>query len=180
MPEEIAGTTAEPVATTPPASAPPSTEPAAPAQSNAENAVQRLLKKAEKERDDARAELQTRKDAELTETERLKKERDDAQKERDAARLDALRTKAGAGLPDEALEFLTGTDAETLTAQATKLAGLYGNKPAEPASPVQAGTTTRPGTTPTPSVQERLVAAQKSGNVLEQIRIMRSDQFKDK
>jgi hypothetical protein len=177
MPEEIAGTTAEPVATTPPANEPATTEPA---QDNATNAAQRLLKKAEKERDDARAELQQRRDAEMSETERLKKERDDARKEADSARLEALRTKAGTGLPEEAMEFLTGNDAETLAAQADKLRGLYGNKPAEAPAPVQAGTTTRPGTTPVPSVQERLAAAQKSGNVLEQIRIMRSDQFKDK
>ena len=181
-PDEPAGGPAPAPAATPPAPAPASTPPAAepPAQDNEANMWRRKANEAQKKLDDLAAEEQKRKDAELSDVERLRKEKDDAIKERDAERLDKLRLKAGKDLPEEALEFLTATDEVGLAAQATKLATLYGKAPAAPPAPVKGGTVTQPPAGQQPSTQERIAAATKAGNPLEAIRLMRAEQFGDK
>ena len=149
-------------------------------QNNADNAARRVLETAQARIAELEAAEQKRKDAELSEVDRLKKEAADNKQAADNAKLEALRLKAGKGLPDEALEFLTGTDADTLAAQATKLAALYGNAPAAPKPPVQVGNVTQPAANQAPSAQEKIAAAVKSGDVVGSIRLMREAQFGDK
>ena len=186
-PDDPAGSPAPaPTAAVPPTT-PPATAPVAetPAQDNEANMWRRKANEAQKKLDDLATEEQKRKDAELSDVERLKKEKEDAIKERDAERLDKLRLKAGKDLPDEALEFLTATNEAGLAAQATKLAALYGsqsqgNAPAAPKPPVQGGTVTQPAANQTPSAQEQIATTVKSGDVVGAIRLMRAEQFGDK
>ena len=146
-----------------PVPAPPPTP--APPQDNAENAAQRLLKKAQDRVTELEAAEEARKTAELSEVDRLKKEAADNKTAAEAARLETLRLKAGKDLPDEALEFLTGTDEATLAAQAEKLRKVY------PAAPASAGTLTNPPANQAPSVDEQIAAAEKAGNGLQAIRL---------
>ncbi len=111
------------------------------------------LEKAEKDR----------KDAELTEVERLRQDADEAKKALAATALETLRLKAGQGLPEEALKFLTGTDEATLTQQATDLKALF--------APGNGGTITRPGHSQGPTLDEKIADAEKKGQGLQSIRL---------
>ena len=153
-------------------------EKAAADKTNADHAAQRLLKKANDRVAELEAAEQKRKDAELSETDRLKKEAADARSEAEAAKLDAMRLKAGKDLPEEAMQFLTAADPDALAAQAETLRGLYGKQNNSQA--VQGGTRTQPPGGQQPTTQERIATARNAGNIPEAIRLMREDQFKDK
>jgi hypothetical protein len=70
--------------------------------------------------------------AKLSDQERIALERDQAAADRDAARAELLRYRVASrfGIADEDIElFLTGTDEETLTKQAERLAERSSTKP---------------------------------------------------
>jgi hypothetical protein len=104
------------------------------------NAAEKALKGLQQQLDEVTQEK-------LTEDERIVREREQAIAERDAAKAEALRYRVATrfGISDEDAElFLTGTDEETLTRQAERLAehnkqpeGLYvpaeGHQPSAPA-----------------------------------------------
>ena len=93
----------------------------------------REQEKKAKENAQARMELDDLKAAQLSNEERLAAERDQAVAERDQAltRLLVLEvaTKFGITDPDDISLFLTGTDEETLTKQAERLAERTASKP---------------------------------------------------
>lgn len=93
----------------------------------------REQEKKAKENAQARMELDDLKAAQLSNEERLAAERDQAVAERDQAMTDLLRWKVATrfGIADEDVElFLLGTDEETLTRQAERLAERTAAKPA--------------------------------------------------
>jgi hypothetical protein len=161
-----ASTPADPAAApsvTPPADpAKPPADPAAPPPTDNDVAKwRRLAEKHERELAKLQDAEKKRAEAELSEVDRLK-----AQAEESANKLAALeaenlrrRVAAEAGLAADTLEFLTGTDEETLKAQAAKLAGMV------KAVPTRGGTTTNPPSHAQPSLDEQIAAAQKAGNV---------------
>lgn len=131
-------------------------------QTNAENAQRRRLETAEARVKELEKVEKDRADAELTEVERLKKEAAEAKQGLEATTLEIQRLKAGQGLPEEALKFLTGTDEATLTQQAADLKALF--------APGAAGTITRPGHGQGPTLDEKITEAEKKGQGLQSIR----------
>lgn len=85
-----------------------------------------------------------------------------------ALRLEAI---AKHGLTVEDLDFLPGTTAESIEQQAAKLAGRLGK------APVVAGTITNPPANQAPGIDERITAAEKSGDALTSIRLKRERAF---
>lgn len=170
MPDEdptppVAAPPAPPV--TPPPAAPPAQPPAQPSAAppaNPEPPADPHPNDPHKYRRLFEREETTRKEAEKTAA--AEKERADTA---ETERLAALRRAVAAenGLAAEAVEFLTGTDEETLLAQATKLGGMVGAKP------VVAGSVTNPGGNQQPSVDEQIAAAQKAGNTILAITLKR-------
>lgn len=120
----------------------------------------RLFEKADKELAELKAAEQKRAEAEMTELEREKKRAADA--EAKAATLErenlARRVAAEHNVPADAIEFLTGSDEATLIAQAQKLGGMIAP------GGVRAGTTTNPGGQQTPTIDDRIAAAEKAGD----------------
>ena len=178
----------EPPATTPPGETPPGTTPpteppAEPPKGGDETAKwRRLHEQAAKEAADLKAKLKEKEDAELSESERNKKRADEAEQALKDAQAENLRLKIAGetGLAADMLEFLTATDEAGIRAQAEKLAakmtasgtGTTGTTP--PATPpAQAGTTTQPNRTAQPSLDERILAADKAGNAALSIELMR-------
>jgi hypothetical protein len=89
------------------------------------DAERRRASAAEKQLKALQAQLADIEAAKLSDAERTALERDTAAAERDAARAELLRYKVATkfGIADEDIElFLTGTDEETLTKQAERLA----------------------------------------------------------
>jgi uncharacterized protein YdcH (DUF465 family) len=129
----------------------------------------RLAEKHEKAIQERERAEKARADAELPELERLKKLADEATADANKAKADTLRLQVvvETGLDAGAVEFLTGTDEETLRAQAGKLKGMMGS------TGTRAGTLTNPGGNQQPSIDEQIAAAQKAGNTAEAIRLKR-------
>lgn len=156
------------IADEPPTSGIPSAEPTPelttvkPEQNNAENAAQRLLKKAQDELAAARQELAAIKDAEMTEVERLKKHAAELEGRVQASELEALCRKVAQeeNVPVEALEYLSGHDEESLRGSARKLVTLIGSK----AVPAAVGSRTQPGSSQTPTIDDQITAAERTGN----------------
>jgi hypothetical protein len=148
----------------PPAAGP--NEPTAPPETRSktdpptESVTERLLKKAQTELAAATAELQAVKDAELSEVDRLKKQTVELEIRVKASELDALRRKVAheENVPLEALEYLSGGDEDGLRGSARKLVTLIGSKN------VSAGSRTQPAAGQAPSLDEQILAAEKSGN----------------
>ena len=148
----------DPPATTPPVADPPATDPpragddAAMWRRKAETAQAKLSKLEEAE--------QARRDADLSESEKLKVRAETA--ETRAAKLETEHLKLTVanetGLSLDVIEFITGTDEESIRAQASKLATLI------PQSPTRAGSITAPAAGQAPSLDERISQAERSGN----------------
>jgi hypothetical protein len=153
-----------PAPVTPPADppTPPPADPAnPPAPDNEAAKWRRLAEKNERELkkfQDAEAERQK---ADMSELDRLKAENEERATKLAALEAENLRRRVAseAGLAADVLEFLTGTDEETLKAQAARLAAMV------KAAPTRAGTTTNPPGGQQPSLDEQIAAAQKAGNV---------------
>lgn len=151
------------------------TDPAVPAPSpepephpNDPHKYRRLFEREEAKRKDLEGRLLAfeaaeaeRRKAELSEVERVKLEAEEAR----AQVVSVLRraVAAEAGVPADAIEFLSGTDEETLRAQAEKLAALAA-KPAATATLPRAGTITNPSGSQSPSVDEQISAAERAQN----------------
>jgi hypothetical protein len=120
------------------------------------------LKKAQDDLAAARQELQAIKDAELSEVERLKKQTAELEGRVRASEHEALRRKVAQeeNVPVEALEYLAGGDEDTLRGSARKLVTLIGSKPGH----IAAGSRTQPGAGQSPTLDEQIAAAEKSGN----------------
>lgn len=148
-------------------------------QDNAANAAQRLLKKAQDELATANKKLKDIEDATLSEAEKLKKDAAEAIKQVEAAKLENLRLKHGRDLPEEALEFLTGADEDSIKAQAVKLKTVFSNSAATapPLAPARAGTQTKPAGGQQPTTEELSDAALKARNPTESIRLKRAQLF---
>jgi hypothetical protein len=88
-------------------------------------------KAAQKATNDALAKIKEYEDRDKTELERLTEQAAQAKAEADNARTEMMRLKIAANskLPEEFHEFLTGTDEETVQAQADKLAAAMAVQP---------------------------------------------------
>jgi hypothetical protein len=133
-----------------------------PEQTNVENAAQRLLKKAQDDLASARQELQSIRDAGLSEVDRLKKHTADLEIRVAASELETLRRKVALeeNVPIDALEYLSGSDEDGLRGSARKLVTLIGSK----ATPGPLGSRTQPGSGQAPSLDEQISVAERSGN----------------
>lgn len=100
-----------------------------------------------------------RNDAALSETERIKQRAEEAETRATKAEQKAIKLEVASelGLSADALEFITGTDAESIRAQAEKLSALM------PKAATKAGSTTAPAANQGPSITERISQAEKSG-----------------
>lgn len=172
----------EPPPATPPAepptgTTPPTEPPAEPPKGDEAAKWRRLHEQKSKETEDLKTELQKIKDAELTEAERNKKRADEAEQALKDAKAENLRLKIAGEtkLPADMLEFLTATDEAGIRAQAEKLAAKMTAPGATPPEtpPAQAGTTTQPSRTAQPNIDEKILAADKAGNVALTIELMR-------
>jgi hypothetical protein len=117
---------------TPPTS--PAAPEAAPAQAKPETDWKAEARKHEaraKENAAAAAELAALKESQKTEAQRLADRATAAEKERDEARLEALRVKVGATkqLPPKVIDLLKGDTEAELLAHAEELAALFVNQP---------------------------------------------------
>ena len=149
MADADTGTTTTQDSTTPVTDTPSDSEPLGEAGKKALDAERKRANAAERAQKAAQARIDELESERLSKEERAQKERDDAIKERDAARAEALRFRIASkfAISDEDADlFLTGTDEETLTRQAQRLAarendkkpdGLYvpaeGHQPSAPA-----------------------------------------------
>ena len=124
--------------------------------------AQRLLKKAQDELASVRAELTAIKEAELSEVERLKKRSTELELRAQASEHELLRRRVAQeeNVPVDALEYLSGSDEDTLRGSARKLVTLIGSK----TSPTTLGTRTQPGVGQVPTIDDQIAAAEKSGN----------------
>ena len=161
-PEDPAG--AQPAITDPALPIPdatPAATPPEPAKTGGDDAAmwRRKAEAAEREANTLKAADQARKDADLSETERLKKSVADTEARATKAEQRAAKLEVASelGLTADALEFITGTDTETIRAQAEKLAALL------PKATIKAGTTTAPAAGQGPTMAERITNAEKSG-----------------
>jgi hypothetical protein len=110
-------------------------------------AAERAAKKAaEKQLNELTARLQEYENRDKTEAERLAQRAEQAERERDALRVESLRARVAIakGLPADLMEFLTAEDEDELIAQADRLmARLASTEPAPPRADTDQGA--RPG-----------------------------------
>lgn len=130
---------------------------------------ERLARKFEKELEGYRTAERERQQADMTELERTKAALAavEAKAAESEAQLLRQRVALELGVPADALEFLTGSDEETIRAQASRLTGLIG------ARPTAAGTVTNPPGNQIPSIDEQIAAAQSRGDWQTSIRLKR-------
>lgn len=158
------------------------------AQDNAENAAQRLLRKAEARVAELEAAERTRKQADMSELDRLKAELDEIKPVRDEygrfkATLQEQFDRELSAIPEDKREQVLdlvgsgGLDSQLRALQAAK--ALIGGA-AAPVPAIKAGSVTQPGSNQAPSASEKIAGAMKGGNPLEAIRLMRGEQFKDR
>ena len=90
-----------------------------------------------------------------------------------ASKTEALRNRiaAEAGIPAEHIDLIEGADEAAMRERAKRLAPLVANAPKPPAPP--AGTVTKPANAGGPTVEQRLVEAEKAGDTYAIIRIKR-------
>jgi hypothetical protein len=108
--------------------------------------IRAALKKANKEAETLRLKLQQFEDAQKSEAQKLAERAEQAERERDALRVESLcaRIAIAKGVPPDLLEFLTATDEDELNAQAERLmARLASTEAARPKVDVDQGA--RPG-----------------------------------
>jgi hypothetical protein len=108
--------------------------------------VRAALKKANKEAETLRLKLQQFEDAQKSEAQKLAERAEQAERERDALRVESLRARVAIakGLPADLMEFLTADDEDELNAQADRLmARLAPADPARPRADIDQGA--RPG-----------------------------------
>lgn len=113
-------------------------------------AAERAAKKAaEKQLNELTARLTEYENRDKTEAQKLVERAEQAERERDALRVESLRARVAItkGLPADLMEFLTATDEDELAAQADRLmARLPTPDPARPRADVDQGA--RPGPLP--------------------------------
>lgn len=109
-------------------------------------------KAAEKSAAEFAAQVKAFEDAQKSDAERSAEALATAQKDAETARTEALRWRVAAkhGISDDDAEtFLTGTDEDTITRQAERLAALGNHAPAGPRADLTQGSgREKPGTTP--------------------------------
>lgn len=77
------------------------------------------------------------------------------------------------GVKPEAVDFITATDEDGIRAQATRLKALMPADPAPAPLPGPTGTVTNPAGPPPEDLTAKIAEAEKSGNVLQAIRLKR-------
>jgi ubiquitin len=157
-------------ATTPPANPPAEN---APTGENEASKFRRLFEKAEKEREALAAKIKEQEDAKLSELEKATNRAKELEDQLNKERTERLRLKIAteSGLSPEDMDFVVGSDEETMRTSAQRLAARIG------AAPKAAGTVTNPPSPQAPSIDERIAAAERSGNRMEAIRLKRERAF---
>jgi hypothetical protein len=107
--------------------------------------IRAALKKANKEAETLRLKLQQFEDAQKSESQKLAERAEQAERERDALRVESLRARIAIakGVPPDLLEFLTATDEDELNAQADRLMARLASTETRPKVDVDQGA--RPG-----------------------------------
>lgn len=173
-PDPIVPPATPPAPVVPPAADPPAADPKAGA--NDENKFRRLFEAEETKRKQTEQRLaefetadKTRKEAEMTEIQKIQARADEADARVKTLESENLRRRIAAekNLSADAIQFLQGDDEATLTANAEKLVSLVGK------APLQAGTVTSPGGQQKPTIAEQIAAAEKAGNGMLSIQLKR-------
>jgi hypothetical protein len=107
--------------------------------------IRAALKKANKEAETLRLKLQQFEDAQKSESQKLAERAEQAERERDALRVESLRARIAIakGVPPDLLEFLTASDEDELNAQADRLMARLASTETRPKVDVDQGV--RPG-----------------------------------
>ena len=136
---------------------------------------QTLYQKTAGELAEARTQEEARRNADQMHIHEASDRAERAEKRAAELELEAMRRRIAAsqGLAADAVEFLSGTDEESITQQASKLAAII----PQVTGPVSAGTTTSPASRQEPSVEERISAAQQGGRIHEAISLKRQMVF---
>ena len=127
----------------------------------------RLFEKTQKELEVLKADAEKRKNAELSDYEKLQKRAEEAEKLAHDLSRERLISKIAKeeGISEDSFDFLTASDEEGLRNQAQKLASITKR------TNIAAGTRTNPAANQQPSIDEQISAAEKSSNSFESIRL---------